>query len=297
MKLNIRVISILFPAILLFLLISCTTNPLGKDESIQENNIFGKVTLNDGQDPGNIFVWLEPFDLSTRTDSDGSYSLRLPNPSAQSSGGINGFHKLYFYVANYKINYLDIPFTNGRVEQTSEFVTLESGELPPIQLQKILDIDAFLYEVLNTESEYDSILVHFMVQAMENDVTVKSIFSNQIVNPGPQFMAGLVHSLDSNNPFLRTFLYENPEKGHRASTFKVTTDPTLLIPLLVYIPQSEFADGWYEFIPYITVEQPDVPDALLNNLGKEAASFSTHFIEYPLKVRKNQLNTDFASIQ
>lgn len=274
---------------LCILFFQCTSNPFGEEETISNGRLFGHVTLNDEQNPGGVFVWFEPFDISTRSDSAGFYSLDLPNPSTQSVNGLNGIYKLYFYVANYEINTLDIPLTNGKHHQTNDYSTVEEGRLPPVELKKILHIEATQYELLNTETQYDSILTHFTVQAMENDVSIKSIFSFPITNPGPQFMAGLVHSLRAENPFLRTFLYENPAKGHRTSTFNVSTDPINLIPMLVYIHRFEFPDGHYEFIPYITIDQPDVPQKLLDNLGKVVMSFGLDYIDYPIKILNNEL--------
>lgn len=279
--------------ILGMLLWHCTSNPFSDEEAIHSQVLHGTISLSDGMIPNNIFVWLEPFDMCTRTDSSGAYSFSLPAPEAQSGGGLSGIYKLYFYVANYAIRSVDIPMANGLFEPTESTGTSEIGQLPSIELKKLVHIEATQYETHATESHLDSILVHFRMYSLEDEISVRAIFSFPVWKGGPQFMAGLVRGLDPNNSFLRTFLFENPAKGHRESHFKAVPQPIDLNPFLVRIPQYEFPDGLYEFIPFITVEQPNVPSGLLEKLGTDAVTFATTYIDYPIKIRNNLLNTGF----
>ena len=73
-------------------LIDCSENPLFKDEDISSggSDIKGKVSLNDNSPPDNVFIWLEGFNISTYSDSQGNFLLQLPPASNQPGGGING---------------------------------------------------------------------------------------------------------------------------------------------------------------------------------------------------------------
>jgi len=66
--------------------------------------------------PDDVFVWLEGLDISTRTDPEGFFQITLPPPSSQPGGSLSGVFKLYFYVANYRLDSAYVVILNGCVE-------------------------------------------------------------------------------------------------------------------------------------------------------------------------------------
>ena len=90
----------------LLLGVKCTENPFDNEDKILANSIMGKVELSDQQSPDNVHVWFKAFNISTRTDENGNFELKLPTETKQSGGGLDGIYSLYFYVANYVVLYI-----------------------------------------------------------------------------------------------------------------------------------------------------------------------------------------------
>ena len=60
-----------------------------------------------------IYVWLEGTELITQTDENGDFKMPLPTSSEQGTGSIvTGTYKLYFYLANYRLEYVTIELLN-----------------------------------------------------------------------------------------------------------------------------------------------------------------------------------------
>ncbi len=93
--------------LLLILFQHCTKNPFFKDNKItpkQTHTIGGRVTLSDGANPENIFVWLEGVGLSTTTDASGYFTLQLHEPNEAPDPTLSGAFWLYYYLGNYSLD-------------------------------------------------------------------------------------------------------------------------------------------------------------------------------------------------
>lgn len=291
MKFTYRFFQLVLTLVLIASFNRCDSNPFSGEDTIQGTSITGKVTLNDGQNPSNVFVWFEPLNISARADSNGEFNMQLPSPSAQSSGGLSGIYKLYYYMANYKIKSIDIALSGGKVQEFENNATLAKGEIPSVQLKKLIDIFTSQFEIHKTETQDDSILVFFRARAQDDVVTLKTLYSSPFDDASTLRIAGLVRSLDAENDFLRTFLYDRPGEGQLV----IGNNTRNLHPMLVHIFQhayiTTFPPGRYEFIPYLIVEQSGIPDGLLDKLGREATTFCNSYVRYPIKIRHNILDT------
>lgn len=279
----------LFVICLGFLIFSlqCTENPFFSDSSIDSRSLFGEVTLDDGQIPSDVFIWFEPFDISTRTDISGKFSMKLPSPSEQAAGGLTGIFKLYYYVANYKIFYQEVAISGGKVQRSQDYTALLEGEVPPVRLEKILDINTTSFALSRLENRDWSIETRFTVRAIQDNVTIETIQSIPFGDSKMQYIGGLVYSVDENNPFEQTFLFENPSLGHHTASFAVGSGTLHLLPMVAHISQWSFHPGHYTFKPFILVRQPGIPLGLLDNLGRQNMKFSTDYVNYPLKITNN----------
>ena len=108
-----------------------------------------------------IYVWLEGTELITQTDENGDFKMPLPTPSEQGTGSIvTGTYKLYFYLANYRLEYVTIELLNGEVVEDLSTISKE-GELKRIvSLKNILTLDTKISPQSYILSEDDSITVN-----------------------------------------------------------------------------------------------------------------------------------------
>ena len=119
----------------------CSKNPFSESNTSIPNRteIAGKVKLNDDSSPEKIFVWLEGFDISTNTNSDGNFKLELSD-LAINQNGLNGLYKIYYYVANYKIKTSSITIVNGKIKRNKGDVDKHGNIKNTIILEKLVDI-------------------------------------------------------------------------------------------------------------------------------------------------------------
>ena len=109
-------ILIIFLLLSTFIFFACTGNPFSDDEISPGNRqISGKVEVSGNQNPEGVYVWLEGFNIGTRTDEQGCFQLTLPMPASQggSAEGVAGAFNLYYYVANFNLESTRVLTRNG----------------------------------------------------------------------------------------------------------------------------------------------------------------------------------------
>ena len=258
---------------------SCTDNPFFSDSSIDSNVILGRVTLDDGADPEGAYVWLKALDIGTRTDAGGRFSLTLPAPSHQPSGGLNGVWSVYCYVANYAVDSLEVVFFNGYPK--------EPDFEHRVKLHKILNIRA-VFEPSNVKmSDLDSLIVRFFVRAADAPVKIEGSFCFPLWRDGPQFMAGFLSKRESEELILPYF-YTSPLKGARSVVFEIRQNEIELHPFLFKNEFGIIPPGEYEAVPYLLIHQEDLPSGLLESIGPDAQDFCADFLNIPFTIRSNR---------
>lgn len=87
---SLRYLIIFVFALLLSLIISCTNNPLfGDNDTAQDKHVIsGRILLNDGTQPSDIYIWIEDVNISARTNSFGDFRLQIPR--TDEFAGLNG---------------------------------------------------------------------------------------------------------------------------------------------------------------------------------------------------------------
>lgn len=260
---------------------NCTKNPFTDGDEISTPLLRGRVTLNDGLNPDNVYIWLKVLDINTRTDSAGYYELEIPAASHQPTGGLNGVFGLYFYVANYRIDSLQIVFVNGNVRD----LRLKHN----IELKKLLDINTNLPAFKHSVTDLDSFIVYFTVRAVYDPITIEGCFSKPVWTRGPQFMAGFLKRIDAHQDTAFRVIYENPKKGSRYVTFDIPNSEVELHPFLCVDESDEVPPGEYEVIPFIVVRQEGLPPGLWSSLGEKVEYFDPVFLNIPMKVVNNRI--------
>jgi hypothetical protein len=258
---------------LLLVLSRCTENPLFTGDDILPGNskISGQVSL--GLDsPENVVVWLEGFDLLTRTDSEGKFEMTLPVPAQQPDQGLTGSFNLYFYVANYRLVTRSIVVLDGYVEDGKGSISEEGAITEVISLEKMLTLFTDLEPDKINRNYQGNITCTITVTAVRDSVQVIAHMSNSVLTAG--FIVPRPGTTYNIVPYERI-----PEVPILC---EITTEGTVW-EYTVEAINTLVGDGDYEVVPYIVVLQPFIPPGLMNRLGSNALEFDPAYLDVPFK--------------
>lgn len=273
--------------ILIAFSLSCTKSPLSESSKISSNTITGTVELSDGSIPGKVLVWFRIFDIGTRTDEQGQFSLTIPQPSEQPAGGLDGVFYLYFYMANYQVDSVSVAIFNGNIQASTEGIT-GNGELEdPVELTKILSIRANMNKHNLLDTVQDTVRIVYTVRALGDPVEISAGFSNPAFQGDPQYLIGFVRNIDPEVDFCLGVYRE--DRGHRTALFEIDEQPTDLLPLEIIVTPGTYAPGDYKIIPDIQVHQENIPKGLLETLKTGSQNTCDDFFNVPLVVGDNDL--------
>ena len=247
----------------------CTSNPFGSDEISPVNrHIQGTAYLNQASSHQGIYVWLEGLNVSTRTDTEGRFSLTLPaKPSTEFSGVFN----LYFYTANYFLDSADVIVRDSEFVYDLGDVTKEGKIGLPKTLRRFLEI--------RTKVTPDSIPVDY-ADLIRVDVTLRAtIDSCTVIVPyslGGSLGAVLINNTASDeiHVFQYAYMVETCETllvGKIPRTISMTFSPS-------YKP---LRPGTHDVIPYLFVRHEPVPRGLIESLGAEVEALGPDYLNMP----------------
>ena len=100
----------------------------------------------------------------------------------------------------------------------------------------------------------------------------------------PEYLTGLL--LDYEGNFVKFLQREN--YPHRSSETTVTNIAGDLSPVLILLKPGELVSGQYEVIPYINIQQKDLPEGLLQSIGENVTNYSADFLKIPFKIKNNK---------
>lgn len=254
---------------------SCTENSVFDDDigEKDQRSISGIVTLEDNVNPSGVVVWLKELDISTRTDSTGRFSLRLPAPDLQPGAGLNGYVNLFIYVANYRIEHASILLVDGKVQYAEADIN-EQGELAqPANLRKLISISSVISprEIFESFSGFLHLTINLRVfgEGVEvltfKDQRDSTMFTNVFFK----------RSDDSNKDaiFWRKSLLTRVReiKSNDKWYFEIHSDSIAL------------DKGNYEVIPYLIILQDNVPRKLFEHFGILPNVYDNNFLNIPIK--------------
>lgn len=278
-----KIITLLIIINILFLLNHCTKNPFSNDDNnkIKKEKIKGKVILSDGVTPDNIFVWLEEFNLSTYTDSNGEFSLTLPLPETQANGNsYNGKFGVFYYSGNYKMDSITIELAEGKLVP-DQFNIDNNGK---IRHSKIL------YPYLNYEAQVlDPIIIGSDSITLIIDVNIN------IYDDINNIFSFRKYGHEKDRPYTRTGMIFEPvdkenyepiliksEEGYLFDDH-LKKDTSMKWKFEITLIADDFYETDYLIYPYLVIDQPEVPEKLLDVLGKEKMEFGIDYLDYPIK--------------
>ncbi|MCD6205123.1 MAG: hypothetical protein J7L22_05630 [Candidatus Marinimicrobia bacterium] len=264
--------------ILVLVLCSCTNNPLFQDNVVKSEKIKGTVSLSDGSSPNDIYVWLQSYNLGTRTDEDGNFSITLPNPSVSGmESSYTGSVNLFFYEANYWIDSVEIIFSDGKLLDDQDAVDRDGVLKNTVTLTKYVDVDVSIFGLEDLPNKFHTFI---------NTTALKT---NVIINSLRQYR-------------------EWPEIGFdRTGLIIQSLDNTDSEPVFIDLPKSELGidvvitgvglswgfeidtddlgldAGNYRIIPYMLFPQRGLPVGLLESISEAVLNFDEDYLLYPVK--------------
>lgn len=269
-------------SLLLMLALGCTENPFMTEDKILNNSISGKVALNTGVDAKGIYVWFKALNVSAWTDESGSFTLAVPPPAQQPGGGIDGIFKLYFYCANYQVKSVQIAMFNGNVQYSKQNLN-NKGELKEtVQLNEIVHIMTTYGPRDSTETGTVNLPAYFTLQARTEPVTVTGNISIADFQGDPEYLTGFL--LDPDGNFVKVLKPDN--RGSRTSNIEIGANAVTLEPVMISVKPG--FPGTYQVIPYLIINQKNLPAGLLQSMGDHVLEPGAEFLMMPLKIENNK---------
>ncbi len=247
------------------------------------STIHGNVRLSDGADSEEICVWMEGFDLFTRTDSLGGFSLQMPDPSLQPGGGLSGEFNIYFYVANYRIDSVAVTIVEGHIESEPQIINDEGHLVEVVELQKLVQISSSILPdtIFETDSVNFKIIVN--IRTFEPDVLIQAP-----VTPNDWLLAMIFRKAEERSGDATfygsdTILYD--KSIHQSAVWEMEIQSYWLSPR----PGFTLESGLYDVVPFLIIKQDGIPEGLMDHLGENALSLHPDYLKIPVRFQNGRL--------
>lgn len=265
----------LFMGVSLGVVFECTEHPFGANTiSSLNRQIRGEVVLSDRSSSGGVYVWLESFDIGTFTDGRGRFEISLPVPALQGlSGGADGVYNLYFFVANYQLSSAKVAVRNGAFLYSYGDFNGNGDMNWIISMLKLLQI--------RTTVEPDSVTMDFEGPILV-EVGLRAVFDSVTVLV-PKIIGGYTGALLFRRVETGDVYIDLPDFGEGTQTVVKIGPEEHIIKMLINIDRGDFPAGQYEVIPYIWIEQQDLPEGLIVSLSPNAEKLGADYLKIPFK--------------
>jgi len=254
----------LFFSITVFLFYhSCTSNPFWNDGVKLEENLTGKIVLENMNSNTRTFVWLEGYDIHTQTNAQGEFNIVLNDFSDNISGPLN----IYFFIHNYLLDSVTVNFTNGRLSSNQSQIDSDGNLLETVYLKKILSCSSMHQTDLNIlESEKPSI--EYTISAHKPaTISIYKFLMGDSINSN----SGLIfHNLSDGSIVLHRFSKVNGDGFLiQDQFFHLSTEISeeLIWTYLIDPDQLSLFSGEYDVYPYFKIEHSYLPMGLVDALG------------------------------
>ena len=265
--------------VLIFIFPACTSNPFFSDDAARDKHIVrGKVLLEYGDSPEDIYIWLEKLNISTRTNAQGDFSLSLPR--SDNLIGYNNDLKLYYYVGNYAIQHSNLLVVNGVFEFGKYDINNDGFIKETIHLKKRIEIVTTISPGVISEGYNGSMSVEVTVTNLDTNIQVINRMTRERVLSGFIFR-------NKNSSAANAKRYEL--NGVVSFSHRIS-DPVTWIGSFTW-EKNFIPVGSYEVYPYVYLRQSDVPQDLLDSFGTNADKFTDAYLQIPFKH-----NSDFLTI-
>ncbi|MFQ6115068.1 MAG: hypothetical protein ACE5NG_13470 [bacterium] len=255
----------------LLILMGCTSNPLGEDEiSPGSRKIMGAVEL-ENNTPGRVFVWLDGFNQGTFTEPDGSFSLTLP----RGNDDVSGVFRLYFYVANYELDFVEVVVKDGSFE-FGQAALNSRGELrAKKRLKQFLEVSTRVTPSVVNANATTNINITVALRTVDDVDSATVVFPNTTAGfLGPVFFQNVETE--------EVFIFQGLPG---VSTKEVVLiglaglQRSLTLPFVsLNLPPAN-----YEVIPYILVKHEVVPQELIESIGANIETLGPNYLRLPFE--------------
>ncbi|MFQ5706322.1 MAG: hypothetical protein ACE5HO_02680 [bacterium] len=270
MRITRFIIHLSFSLIALLGFSHCTGNPFGDSGIAGKREIRGKVVLSPAASRKDIFVWLEGFNIGTRTDEGGNFQLLLPPPSSQSSGGVDGIFNLFFYLANYELATAEVVIQDGEFVFSKGDIN-QDGELSsPESLSQVLSIKT---EIRQNDIIKELFAVIITLAAIQDSVTV--VFPGSV---GGLLGAVLLRNLDTGE----IFIIEGTPGAMSRDVVLIGKMP-ITRSLFFSLKVNPLPRGTYEVIPYLLLRHLEIPTDLILSLGDDVEGLGPNYLKIPFR--------------
>ena len=272
----------IIPLMLISVVLSCTSNPFFKDDAIKSKDVVsGVVTLSDGTDPENVFVWFEQNGISTRTDGDGAFKLVLPSPASQTGGGWTGQFTCYFYMAGYIPDSVEVWLRDGYIEWGKGAVDTKGEINKEIVLRKNLKTSLTIEPQTVFADFSGEVEGRFSVQAIEEKAHVKIPYTYKNTN-----ITRYILEMPGEEGYPK-FIEHPTISGISESSYSLQPGESLNLTLLISWPPLAGREFWtylpgdYQFLPCFWIQPDDLPEAMQEDV-KQYFTFDKNYLDYPM---------------
>lgn len=263
----------------LIIYIGCNRSPFS-DAGIQPEavEITGQVEVQEYTNE-NVYVWLEGFEIDTRTNTKGEFRITIPKEMRSASySAMSGIYRLYFYIANYRLVTQDIIVQNGKFVYGRGALDSNGQLNRTVNLFKILDINTIVAPTAALAGYRGPIDVQVTLRATLDSVSVVY----------PKSIGGLLGGILLRENTTEEVFVDIPDIG--AATFDldiITTDPRSR-RMIFQMDGANFRDlflpaGKYTVIPYFLILHENLPDELLRTMGQNVEQLGAEFLKIPYR--------------
>lgn len=265
----------------LALFCGCTESPFGANEITPgRSELRGTVVLSDSLPGEDVYVWLEEFNLSTRTDAQGHFSLQLPPPETQGPpDGVTGAFNLYYYVANYELNSTRVATRDGEFVYPLGEVNSHGELSQPKVLQKFLDIVVEVDPAAVSQSFSGEVTVRLRLRTSKED-SATVVFPNRFARPQGTL---ILRAMATGEIFVFSSV-----KGEEIRQPWIVGNAGDSREMAFEVKAGALPVGRYEVIPHILIKHEEIPQALLESLGGNFEQPGENYLKIPMLRREGK---------
>ena len=271
---------------ILKLLLSCTSNPFWDDPGTVELVLSGNISTDNNNMDVPISVYLETFDIYTRTDQDGDFSISIQNTQS-TDGAVSGSLKIYFFIYNYQLDSAVVNFVNGRLSNNQSDFSSDGVLVKPVQLRKILSGELNFEFLENGFFDKETLAVVFDVDIHTKvDIDLyKYIWTEDTLD----FYSGLIfHNLNNDTTILYRFSgYDDSGNIVNDQLRKLSFEENEQTQwqYLIQTDQLYLSTGQYKIVPYFFIQHDFIPQGMIDKMGGDQIfSFSNEYLMVPIDI-------------
>ncbi|MEL6822861.1 MAG: hypothetical protein AAFP70_13965, partial [Calditrichota bacterium] len=217
------------------------------------------------------YIWLDQIEVGKFSTSDGTFNIQLPPKANQPGNGFSGSATLYCYVGNYRIKTRQILLNDGDFLYGQGDVSNVGELLQPFQMTKLLDITTSVTPEIISPDVDELLTVRMNLRSTNDPVRVS------LTGADSTLFANIVAVRVDTTAFIGVPI-------QRGTTFPVSLQVTGSGTTLVSdftIPQNVLAQGEYQIVPSLWLENTGVPTRLLSSLNTQAATYDAEYALLP----------------